>query len=337
MGKLFVNYNFIKQNTRFIKFARIYNQIYKKNEPEKLNLQKEKLHHISEFPSETFKVEIPKTSHSIKLFSNRQIKNNNSELENKKSESHENTKSSQLLKIEEKSKILESIYLDKETESLPQKPENSLFSFLESTMNKAIEIFERDDSKFTVVKKKKNLLLGKVIEEGNPVVLIRARQILPVNHQIVFETLFNIESRSKWDKVVLESSIQKEFDPCTDLIYSTGPKFALSTQRDFLMIRRIYKNLRGYDSIILTKSIEDPIKPVVKKRVRADCQVGASLIKKLGPDKTMLGVIMQIDIKGLVPKMIVNMIAPSQSGNWFKTFEKEIQRQKKQMENDKRS
>lgn len=335
-ARIFFNYDFIKHNPKFIKFPRIYDSVmYDEGRAGHRLPDQTKLHHINEFPSRDFKVLIPKTPPKSTLFS--PMKTKKVEIEEFVSDKREkeienNVQSTKIIQTDNKRDLQESIVVDRKPIKPPKKDLHPQFANLETSLKKAIDIFEKDESDFTVVKKNEKMFVGKVVEEGNPVVLICLRQLLDFDYQMVHQTLFDFEQRCQWDKVILKSQVLKRYDDCTDLTYSTGPKIMMVSQRDFLTVRRIYTDHQGYDSIIFTRSVEDPIMPPVKKLVRVDCQMGAWLITKLGPSRTQLGVVMQLDIKGLVPKSIVNMVAPKQTIRWCKDLESELQRQQKRLD-----
>ena len=71
------------------------------------------------------------------------------------------------------------------------------------------------------------------------------------------------------------------------------------------------------------KSVDHKMKPPIKKYVRANTIISSYLIKKIG-NNCELGLISQTDIKGKVPRFIINALAPRVPIQWLKTVEKAL-------------
>ena len=193
---------------------------------------------------------------------------------------------------------------------------------MDESLGEFIDIFNRPDDSMITVKKQKDFTMAKIIEDNNPVVLIRGRDTLDFPCEVMFEVLHNIEKRKEWDTVLQELHVVQKIDDSTDVIYNSVKGVMGASPRDFLQMRKYYQDCRGFDYIIVNKSCELEEKPPIKKNVRANCIIGGYLLKKVDQNKTMLGMIMQVDINGYVPKYFVNKFAPGKAIDWFKQFKK---------------
>jgi hypothetical protein len=302
--KLFKDYDFSQSNPEFFYFVKILPQ--PKNEPEllpPLYINSLTLPTIHEHPTSNKKKMLPSlNSRIMKLFSGK-------EVESIKELSAENENSIEMSEI----KSLQ--------------PQDPRLQELDKQLENLLKIFERNESDFIKFKEKNDYRLSKIIEDSNPVVLIRVRDTYNVKPEVILDSLMDIDKRASWDKVLRDVSIIEKIDEETDIMYNSTVGVMGASPRDFVQIRKIYKDMKGYDYIVLMKSIEHEEKPIMKKKVRAKCIIGGYVMKSIGPGRTKMEVVMQVDVNGLLPKFIVNSFAPSKTHDWFKQFNKYIRKQ----------
>ena len=186
-----------------------------------------------------------------------------------------------------------------------------------------IKIFEQPDEDFKIVKKNKKITLGKITNKESPVVLVRAKAWIDADPDLIFTLLHDIKIRDNWDNVICDLEIIDTYDDTTDVLYSRFKASMGATDRDFVQIRKVTKNKYGYDSIIAMRSIEHKRRPPMKKRIRANTMISGYIVKQEG-DKCLLGIISQTDIKGMVPRFIINALAPRKPQEWVRKLEKAI-------------
>lgn len=97
--------------------------------------------------------------------------------------------------------------------------------------------------------------------------------------------------------------------------------------RDYLQKRLIVMGYPTEDTLCLYyKSVEHPDCPPKKGFIRADTKLSGFILRDLGRDSCQITIISQTDIKGKVPKAVINYaaatFAPSQVKNFLNFAEK---------------
>lgn len=93
--------------------------------------------------------------------------------------------------------------------------------------------------------------------------------------------------------------------------------------RDFVQGRKIWKEFPDKTSTILHfKSIDHPKCPPSKKFVRANTIISGYFIQTIStnPPVTRLASITQTDVKGMIPRVIVNKVAQNAPKEWMKSL-----------------
>lgn len=196
--------------------------------------------------------------------------------------------------------------------------------FLDVQLEKLLEIYSIPDEKFVTVKKNKTYILGKITANENPILLVRGRVKLKANKDVLFKLIYDLEIRSTWDNILQDMTVIEKIDAQSDVIYSYVKGVMGASDRDFLQLRKFYTNFKEFDYVIVMKSSSHPDKPLVKKKIRAETIISGYLIKTIDEEHCELGMISQTDIKGFVPKFLVNVIAPKKPVEWFKKLEKAL-------------
>lgn len=87
---------------------------------------------------------------------------------------------------------------------------------------------------------------------------------------------------------------------------------------------KVHKSLQKEAIAIHVKSVEHPFCPPVKKNVRAECIIGGYLLEKeidsKGVEVTKLTMVSQNDIKGNLPKAMVNKSSTTAPIDWIKAL-----------------
>lgn len=191
---------------------------------------------------------------------------------------------------------------------------------VESCFKQLMKNYNLPDSDFKTVKKSENYHLGKIVAEKNPIILVRGKMRLNARPDQIFGLIYDLELRSEWEPVLLGFEMLECISSGIDIIYSKVKGQYGASGRDFVQLRGTYKAREGYDYVIVMKSIEHKTKPVVQKLVRANTIISGYLIKDIGNGRCELGIISQTDIKGRIPKFLVNYIAPKQPVKWLITL-----------------
>ena len=83
------------------------------------------------------------------------------------------------------------------------------------------------------------------------------------------------------------------------------------------------------DTIVMSfQSCTHPAKPPLKKRIRGETHIAGYVIKPSTkkPHSTDLCILSQVDIKGQVPKAIVNLVAGKAPAEWVSKLRKACER-----------
>lgn len=187
-----------------------------------------------------------------------------------------------------------------------------------------MEIYNKDEKDFTTVKKTDRIHLAKISPDGSPLVLIKAKALIKSNPEDLFTLLYDIEKREKWDTVICDMEIVDRLEGNQDVLYSRFKAAMGATDRDFVQLRNYGFKEYNFDYIISMKSIESKKKPPIKKFIRAETIISGYLIKKVNQEDCELSIIAQTDIKGIVPRFIINYLAPKKPLEWIKKLEKAL-------------
>jgi hypothetical protein len=138
----------------------------------------------------------------------------------------------------------------------------------------------------------------------------------------VFEAISNVSIRKQWDKIFAEFKVVESNDT-DEILYMSIKAPMLIKDRDFVQRRKIWNQFPDEDSVILHfKSVEHHLCPVKSSHIRANTIISGYYIQTISknPLRTRLTGITQTDIKGMIPKMIVNRISQSAPKEWMKNL-----------------
>ncbi|VDD88250.1 unnamed protein product [Enterobius vermicularis] len=113
----------------------------------------------------------------------------------------------------------------------------------------------------------------------------------------------------KWNPSIAFSQLVVKLTDQMDIAYYRNKDVFAVKARDFVLVRG-YKKLDNGVSITVAKSIELDRLPVKKECVRGELMLGAGRFspKKDNPNVTVIDYLLSIDLKGLLPKLIVNTV-----------------------------
>jgi hypothetical protein len=162
------------------------------------------------------------------------------------------------------------------------------------------------------------------IQSGPGVITLRAWATVPeVDIHVAFHLFYRISERVKWDKVFAKMDIIQDNIQGSDILYSLLRVPAV-TPRDFLQYRRVKLQKDGSILIVL-RSAEDPNCPEDKYNIRAESHISGYVLRQEFEGSTPVLKIFLMscaDIKGLIPKWIVNTFAPRKPGEWIESLKR---------------
>eukprot|EP00347_Sterkiella_histriomuscorum_P014396 403361026 len=195
-----------------------------------------------------------------------------------------------------------------------------------------LKVAAEDISKWDKCCSGDNVAVYKKMTEGSPVVLLKASALIKgITPETVYEVMSNQELRKQWDKVLSNFEIIED-DPVTGksvLYYMIKTPIGVSN-RDFLQQRKVKFDFPAKNMISMHfRSVTHPKCPPIPKNIRADTIISGYVFEKIfnfdGTIDTQLTIISQNDIKGIVPKAIVNMAASKAPKQWVQNLVKGCQ------------
>jgi hypothetical protein len=207
-------------------------------------------------------------------------------------------------------------------------PDNGNFYTNDKDLKLLIDLFNEPNTKdfgYSNVIDEDNCKVYKRMVEGFPVILIKCLAHIPYTKDVVFEAIANLEIRKQWDSVFSELKVvNHEGENGAEILFMIvkSPVFFISN-RDFVQQRKMWKNFPTEKSHILHFiSVENHECPPSKKNVRAETIISGYYMQDDpdNPEKSILGVLSQTDLKGNIPHVLVNKFAPKSSKNWVKSL-----------------
>lgn len=156
---------------------------------------------------------------------------------------------------------------------------------------------------------------------ASPPVLVRAYAKIPnISMANVFYHIMDPELRPKWDQNFSKFSLipHAHDDECEILYCTINSPFGV-TPRDFLQYRKSLVDANV--ATIMMRSAEHEEKPPVSGYIRAESLISGYVIRQTGPDCELF-LMSQTDIKGLIPKWMVNMVAAKAPAQWVENLAK---------------
>ena len=181
---------------------------------------------------------------------------------------------------------------------------------------------EEDVSEWSQVWKTDEVIVLKKKTEGTPMVLVKAVATLKgIPADIVFKAIYNTDIRQSWDKLFYHFEVVEHDEEKLETVLYYVIKAPLGiSNRDFLQRRRVMYNFPKKDVVTMHfKSIDHPSKPPVSGIVRAETILSGYIIEQIQDDPpiSQLIVISQNDIKGLIPRYLVNLASGKAPKQWI--------------------
>ena len=160
-----------------------------------------------------------------------------------------------------------------------------------------------------------------------PPVLVRAYAQIPnISMGNVFYHIIDPDLRPKWDQNFDKFSLipHSRQDECEILYCTINSPFGV-TPRDFLQYRKSIVD-PGVVTIIMRSAVHSD-KPPISGFIRAESLISGYVIRQNGSNCELF-LMSQTDIKGLIPKWMVNMVAAKAPAQWVDNLVKSCNRLK---------
>eukprot|EP00003_Mantamonas_plastica_P024219 TRINITY_DN447_c0_g1_i1.p1 TRINITY_DN447_c0_g1~~TRINITY_DN447_c0_g1_i1.p1 ORF type:complete len:469 (+),score=97.03 TRINITY_DN447_c0_g1_i1:116-1408(+) len=160
--------------------------------------------------------------------------------------------------------------------------------------------------------------------EGSSLYLIKGCGILPdIDPVTAWEAVCNTPVRLKWDQYVRESREVDRLDAFNLVMYYAYKSPSMVYDRDFLQCRSTKFDYPDEgDIMVLYRSIPHPDCPdrSGEKFVRAETEISAQIFRQC-EEGTELTIFSQNDLKGDIPKFIINMVSAQAPVTWYGSLE----------------
>ncbi|KRX00391.1 hypothetical protein PPERSA_03612 [Pseudocohnilembus persalinus] len=229
--------------------------------------------------------------------------------------------------------------VQKEADVVVQQQDSDIIEKTSFLMNIYDETIEQ--GKWKSVINKKDMEIYKKTNLESAAVMIRCHCYLKDSTaKEIFNCIYDAKDRGSWDKLLLGFTRVEQLNDYTDIIYSyVDPGFGV-TKREWVQ-KRFYKfDYPNPGQItICYYSVEHPLYPKKKGYIRADSYIAGYIMENVGND-CKLFILSCNDIKGLIPKYIVNFMAARAPKDWINSLHKYIQKrrdeQQKAIKNQKK-
>ena len=152
---------------------------------------------------------------------------------------------------------------------------------------------------------------------GGTAVLVRAYATLPnVSIETAFFSIFDPKKRQSWDSNFCQISVLP--NPECEILYCVLQSPFGVTPRDFLQYRKAHAEDESTITILM-RSAEHPDKPELPGSIRAETYISGYVLRQRGPDCALF-LMSQTDVRGLIPKWIVNMMAAKAPAQWIENL-----------------
>ena len=153
---------------------------------------------------------------------------------------------------------------------------------------------------------------------------------MEVEPEIVYNVIYEPESRKKWDKNIEVYTEIDEIRPDVIQYYMHNKAPWPFADRDFVETRYIRTRTNGDIEIYFTASHNENFPVKGNKVVRGNTIIGGQIYRKrispsTGKMSLMITSIFQADLGGEIPKKLLKVTLPSSVFKWFKTVKRQVQ------------
>eukprot|EP00927_Polykrikos_kofoidii_P050032 TRINITY_DN43993_c0_g1_i1.p1 TRINITY_DN43993_c0_g1~~TRINITY_DN43993_c0_g1_i1.p1 ORF type:complete len:807 (-),score=131.01 TRINITY_DN43993_c0_g1_i1:104-2491(-) len=186
-----------------------------------------------------------------------------------------------------------------------------------------VEKSEEGDKGWDICVDRKDIKVWK-IQAMPGIITLRAAGTVPgVDILVAFYLFYDISQRVKWDKVFVQMDLIGEPLNGSDILY-TLMRVPTITPRDFLQYRRVRILDDGRILIVLRSAVHDAM-PEVKGVIRAESYISGYVLEQIweeGQPVLKIFLMSCTDVRGMIPKWVINYMAPRKPGEWMETLKK---------------
>jgi len=156
------------------------------------------------------------------------------------------------------------------------------------------------------------------VQSGERNVSIRAWATVPdVHMNVAFKLFYDSQDRVSWDKVFNEFRVLEQTGAGSDIIYSLIRAPGV-TAREFVQFRRVRVQEDGSIVIVLRSADHAGAAPR-KDAIRVESYIAGYILRQeyeCGKPVLKIFIMSCCDVKGMIPKWIINYMAPKKPAEW---------------------
>lgn len=196
-------------------------------------------------------------------------------------------------------------------------------------LDRLLELEASDDKDWEIVHKSDSIRILKTNRTDSPVVLIKVYVQLPgIPADKAYRMISDVEVRKTWDNVLSSMRIFGKVNESVDHMYSVYKAPIGISDRDFCQRRTRATDYRGVPYMIHFTSVSHPECPSRVGVVRAHTHISGYIIRrhKTAASGSEMTILTQTDIRGQVPKFMVNLAAAKTPASWCTNFKTSAER-----------
>ncbi|CAD8078889.1 unnamed protein product [Paramecium sonneborni] len=170
----------------------------------------------------------------------------------------------------------------------------------------------------------KDSQIYKSFKEGSDTVFIKGFGIIKdTTLDSALKVVYDVNLRREWDKLLRDFKIIKTESKDIDIVsYYVQPPISLVTPREWIQRRILRYDFPQKGQITLIfYSVDYPQHPINRNRIRAHTEISSMIFENFEQKNIKISICSNNDIKGYIPKMIVNRASTSGPIDWFKSLQ----------------
>ncbi|PRP81680.1 START domain containing protein [Planoprotostelium fungivorum] len=192
----------------------------------------------------------------------------------------------------------------------------------EKMIQRFLEELNNTDNTWEAVFSTPQIQAWKKLDDQTGIIQVKFIAMIPYPQSVVEK----LPTRKAWDSMISEIKPIEKFEDGSELILFEAPGLFGVGGRDLLHYRTARNLNEDNANILIDISVTNEKVPVTSNFVRGHTVLSAGKFqptkainketKKLD-DATLYSMISELDVKGIIPKTVINLLAPSQTQSWF--------------------
>ncbi|CAD8163996.1 unnamed protein product [Paramecium pentaurelia] len=194
---------------------------------------------------------------------------------------------------------------------------------LEEKFKLLVDLIEEPIDGWEIILKKENLIIYKTFKPGNPAVFVKGHSdLIGITIDVLLKAIHNEKYRQKWDKILLSFQVLERESAIVDIIYYYVKSPPCVDNREFCQKRILkYDFPKPGQTCLLYFSVEHSKAPKFKGHIRAETLISGYILESI-PGGSRLYFCSNNDVKGDIPKSLVNYVASRAPISWINSLRK---------------